>query len=325
MPTASNAQRTVYRKPNAATRMRMDAILEILEARTAPMGVRQIFYQMETRGLVAKNEGAVNALGRDVAWLRENDEIPWDQIIDDGSQIRGGDVSLVDYDPREQLAAGVETYRAGVTTSRWVDQPNQIQVWIEKEGLVGTVEAVTNRWHVPLLSGGGSPSLTLMHDGYLQLAEDVDKHATILMLYDHDPAGYIMAWTIENKYRRWDDDEGGGLEMDFVRLALTRDQVEDLNLSHAKRATKIKSRSPAEDSAVRMGWPRGSKSVELDAIPQATLQGILEKSITALIDAEAWAAARKHREARAAEMSGLVDDVLGFIGPSLIPRPRTWP
>jgi actin-like ATPase involved in cell morphogenesis len=102
--------------------------------------------------------------------------------------------------------------------------------------------------------------------------------------------------------------------MDFVRLALTSDQVEDLNLSHAKRATKIKPRSAAEDSVVAMGWPRGSRSVELDAIPQATLQEILQASIVALIDADAWAKAKAHREARASEMSVLVDGVLGFIG-----------
>ena len=71
MATASNAQRTVYRKPNAATRRRMNAVLEILAARTAPMGVRQVFYQMETRGLVAKNEGAVQAEPPWVSWRLE--------------------------------------------------------------------------------------------------------------------------------------------------------------------------------------------------------------------------------------------------------------
>ena len=49
----------------------MNAVLEILAARTAPMGVRQVFYQMETRGLVAKNEGAVQAEPPWVSWRLE--------------------------------------------------------------------------------------------------------------------------------------------------------------------------------------------------------------------------------------------------------------
>jgi hypothetical protein len=190
---------------------------------------------------------------------------------------------------------------------------------LEKDGLIGTVEAVTKGYRVPLLSGGGSASLTILRDGFdlLEAEPGAYQPATIFMLFDHDPSGYFMPWTIEDKYSRWNEEAGGILSMKFVRLGLVASQIGLWSLQAAERKTKwstnLKTARSQQATAEARGWPRGSNSVELDAVPQATLQALIRESIEGELDVPAWQASRAHQALRAVETEELVDSVLEFL------------
>lgn len=52
-----------------------------------PVGVRQVFYGMTVRGHVEKSEGGYNRVQRNMTAMRENDELPYEWVVDGSRQI----------------------------------------------------------------------------------------------------------------------------------------------------------------------------------------------------------------------------------------------
>jgi 5S rRNA maturation endonuclease (ribonuclease M5) len=182
--------------------------------------------------------------------------------------------------------AFVEEMLRGYRRALWADQPWNVEVWIEKEALAGTVVDVTAEWDVPLLVSRGFSSDTYLHEAAVSLADRFAEHgrrAAVYVLTDHDPSGFAIAETIErrlaelvqefmpapdtrDRWERWFD----GSWLTVERLAVTTEQVTAWNLP--TRPTKVEGNSHARD------W-RGKPSVELDAIPAPQLRALVSEAI----------------------------------------------
>jgi hypothetical protein len=289
-------KRNPLSKMTAAVRARCDAIRDAVMASTEAMGVRQVGYQMIKRGWT-KSEGMFEFVSRDLTRMRMNGEIGWDRIEDIGSEVRGGDTDLLTYDPMTAVKAYLNAFD-GYRTSWWHDQPATAQVWLEKDGLIWLFRAVTDEFRLPLLSGGGQPSVTLQRNGFDLLRPG--KHNVVFTLYDWDPSGNVMAADLEDKYAFWNEHEHDGeLDIEYVRVGLTANQVAAWNLP--TRPTK--SRSTHAKSFV-------GDSVELDAATPAQLRDELRAAIEAIINLPAWRASKDRDDALAGEVQSVVDFIL---------------
>jgi len=227
-----------------------------------PQTVRQLFYQLVSAGSIPKTEAAYQGIVvRLCGQMREDGELPWDWIADSTRWMRKPDsYSSIE----EALRRTNETYRRNL----WADQRAYVEVWVEKEALAGVLYEITEEWDVPLMVVKGFPSKDFVH-GAAEAIELEDKPAYLYYFGDQDPSGLWIWRDVQSKIRRYAPDA----DVTFERVAVTLEQIKQYRLP--TRPTKRKGNSHAKNF-------RG-QSVEVDALPPATLQelvrGVIEQHI----------------------------------------------
>jgi len=212
-------------------------------------------------------------------------------------------------DPAEIVRATAAQFNV----DRWVRQRERVEVWIEKDALVGVIEGVCRRNDVPYFSCRGYTSQSEMWGAAQRIGGYLDDGATsvtLLHLGDHDPSGIDMTRDIAARLARFLSGDGYDPAAVVVeRIALTLDQVYHYALP--PNPAKI---TDARAAAYIARF--GSESWELDALDPPTLVALIEAAIDAHRDDERWAAdtARQlvHRR-ELAQAARRWDEVVAFL------------
>jgi hypothetical protein len=238
-----------------------DAIKAILEA-DHPQTVRQVFYALTVRGLIAKHEGEYHqTVIRLLGDMREGGEIPFSWIADNTRWMRKpSSFTGIEH----CLNSAANFYRRNL----WASMPVHVEVWCEKDALAGVLMEETEVYDVPLMVARGYSSMSFLHSS-AKAIEATGKPAYVYHFGDLDPSGVDAARDIEAKLRRYAPDA----EIHFERPAVTRQQADDWELP--SRPTK------QTDSRAKK-WI--GTSVELDAIPAAKLRELVRECINRHVD-----------------------------------------
>ena len=237
------------------------AIRETLAA-DYPMTVRQVFYQLVSRGTIRKTEGEYKTtVCRLLGEMRRSRDIPFGWIADNTRWMRK---------PRtfgsleEALRSTAQHYRRAV----WDDLDVYVEVWLEKDALAGVLLDETATWDVPLMVTRGYPSLTYIHEAAEQI-QDLGKPAHLYYFGDYDPSGLDIPRSVEEGLREFAPDA----EIYFERVAVTDEQIHEWSLPTR----------PTKTSDTRSRGFRG-ESVEVDAIPSARLRSLARECIERHVD-----------------------------------------
>ncbi|MEZ6235068.1 MAG: hypothetical protein R3B68_12850, partial [Phycisphaerales bacterium] len=182
---------------------------------------------------------------------------------------------------RDMLAA----YRRDL----WRDQPCRVEIWLEKQALVGVVYDQTDEWGVPLYPCRGYPSVTYLADAAAAIRR-CGKPTHIFYFGDFDPSGLDIPRVVERRLR----DLAPEAEIHFDRVAVTEDQIKSMCLP--TRPTK------RTDSRAK-GFEGGS--VELDAIPPDDLRAIVRGCIERHVDTDLLERTRRIEELERESLAGL--------------------
>lgn len=238
-----------------ATKDQMQARREALHAIIAemhPMTVRQVFYQATVHGIVEKTEGGYAKVQTDLVQMRRAKMLPYGWLADNTRWQRKprtyGSI-------QEALEETAQFYRK----SLWRGAACRVEVWLEKDALSGVVFPVTQEYDVPLMVTRGYASLSFLHSAAEEITE-AELPTYIYHLGDHDPSGVNAGEKIEQTLR----EQAPAAEIHFERIAVTRQQIEELNLP--SRPTKV------TDSRAKNFE---GESVELDAIPPSLLRAMV--------------------------------------------------
>ena len=241
------------------------AIYDVL-AEQHPATLRGVFYQLVSRGVVAKTEGEYKrTVGRLLTRMRLDGEIPMEWVADNTRWVRktasyGG---LAD-----MLRQTKQLYRR----SLWSAQDSYVEVWLEKEALAGVLFDVTDEWDVPLMVTRGYPSLTYVASA-AEAIRAVGKPAHLYYFGDRDPSGVDIPRSVESRLREL----APGADITFSVVAVTEAQVEELHLpTRPTKATDSRSKHFA------------GESVEVDAIPAPILRRMVANVIAAHVDQDAF-------------------------------------
>jgi hypothetical protein len=244
-------------------RERDGAIIEVV-ADDPPMTVRQVFYQLVTRGVIEKTEeqyqGTVIRL---MTEMRLAGDLPFDWVVDESRRVR----ITRTYD---SVADAVEQTARFYRRSALAQSSDYLEIWLEKDALAGVVWNVTSDYDVPLMISRGMPSLTFLHGSAqaIDRADNQGKQSFIYQFGDHDPSGVLIPKTIER--RLGEMCERLGCEPPTVkRVALTEAQIKRYKLP--TRPTKRKGNRHAAGFV--------GKSVELDALPPRVLRDMVRSVI----------------------------------------------
>lgn len=231
-----------------------------------PATVRQVFYRLVSVGIIDKTEAEYkNTVCRLLALMRREGALPFGWIADNTRWMRKPRTFSSVSDALKRTA---ELYRRAL----WDEQKVYVEVWLEKDALAGVLYPITSEWDVPLMVTRGYPSLSFLYEAAEQIGE-TEKRTFIYYLGDHDPSGVNIPKVVERDLREMAPDA----DMTFERLAVNLEQIRRLNLP--TRPTK-KSDSRAKNFK--------GESVEVDAIPPATLRSLVRAAIVKHINKRAF-------------------------------------
>lgn len=254
--------------------------------------LRQLYYQFVARDYLPNTQASYAKLSKIISDARLTGWIDWTAIEDRTRNVR----SLPTWSsPREILDSAIYSYR----TNKWGNQPYIIEVWIEKEALIGVIARICNEYEVSYFACRGYTSQSEQWRAAKRF-ENYIKNGQIpivLHLGDHDPSGIDM--TRDNKERL---ELLSRYEVEVKRLALNYDQVETYN----PPPNPAKLTDTRADSYISKF---GNYSWELDALEPSIINDLIKKEIELYRDEILWQKALEKQERQREEMTGAIKDL----------------
>jgi hypothetical protein len=186
--------------------------------------------------------------------------------------------------PAEILEATERSYHIDM----WAGQQFRVEVWIEKDALVGVIENTCRLYDVPFLSCRGYLSQSEMWAAGQRIEEYIRNNQKVIILHlgDHDPSGLDMSRDIRDRLLTFIGESllDRGSEGDYFevrRIGLTIDQVKKYNPPP----------NPAKQTDSRFfGYIEkyGDKSWELDALSPEVINAIISKHVAEVVEKEEW-------------------------------------
>lgn len=234
--------------------------------------LRQLYYQFVARGLSENTMKAYHNLGNLINDARLAGMIDWNAIEDRTRNLE----KLPIWDSPKDI---LESCAAQFKFDWWLDQQYRVEVWVEKEALVGVIERVAFKYRCAYFACRGYSSQSeIWRAGqrFIQYGEDGQK-VVVLHLGDHDPSGIDMTRDNDERIQMF----SGWNEAKVIRLALNMDQVNQYNPPpNPAKLTDTR----ASDYINKFG----ESSWELDALDPKVIDALISKNIEKYIDFELW-------------------------------------
>ena len=302
-----------YRKATRRTIAQVQEIIEEYVEDGYALTLRQLYYQMVARAMIPNKDSAYKRLGSVVAKACRTGHIDWEAIVDRTRNLR----SQQHWGSPEEIVKGaVNSYR----TDRWADQPVRVEVWIEKDALLGVLERPCHRLRVPYFSCRGYTSQSEMWKAGQRIRGYIEggQKAIILHLGDHDPSGIDITRDIQNRLGMF----VGGHYKDFhdgdelTKQEFTEQYCEvkrvALNMQQIQRLQPPPNPAKITDSRFEGYRKRfGNQSWELDALSPPDFDDLITWEVENLRNEAAWQASIEKEEAGRDRLRGLVDHLEG--------------
>lgn len=173
-------------------------------------------------------------------------------------------------------------------------QPHHVEIVAEKLTVATVVRSVAGVYSIPMTVGRGYTSLPPRYKMAQRFLRSKKAKLVVLFVCDFDPEGNDIPQSFINSMR-----EDFGVPAEGVRVALTGRQVQEMRLVPMMTAKAKSSRRG------KFVGEHGENVFELEAVPSATLAGIVADSIRAVIDIPLYNAEVDAEKADAAEIGAL--------------------
>lgn len=268
----------IEKRFNGKTLARIDqanAIIAEYQAAGFELTLRQLYYQFVARDLIPNTMKSYKALGNVINDARLAGLIDWEAIEDRTRNVRK---RAHWSDPAGVIESAGHSYGIDL----WEGQDCRVEVWIEKDALVGVIERVCTELDVPYFSCRGYTSQSeLWRGAQRQIAYGVPTF--VVHLGDHDPSGKDMTRDIQDRLRLF------GAEATIERIALNMDQVRKWKLP-PNPAKITDSRFAAYEAEY------GAESWELDALDPKNIEKMIRAAVTEHLDQDLFDERRDQQE-----------------------------
>lgn len=262
--------------------------------------LRQLYYQFVARGYIENSQKSYNNLGVIINNARLNGDLDWDAIKDRTRDISGD----FHWGSPARIIKNCE-YSFDLDTR--ATQDTYIEVWVEKEALIGVVEKAASALDIPYFACRGYVSQTAMYDAYKRINYENQRgrDSVIIHLGDHDPSGIDMSRDIKE---RINDTFGASLKLE--RIALNMDQIEQ----YAPPPNPAKITDSRCDGYIKR---YGKLSWELDALEPSVIVDLIKATALNYTDVakqDALIAQQQEHRDLLAKCSDNWDDVVDYLG-----------
>jgi len=264
-----------------------NTIIEEYAAQGFSLTLRQLYYQFVVRDLLPNTERSYDRLGGIINNGRLAGLIDWASIED---RTRNLQKNLHLDSPLD----AIRTVRDQYGINMWANQPQRVEVWIEKEALAGVIEPVCRELDVPYFACRGYVSQSEQWRAGVRFR--TLQETIILHLGDHDPSGMDMTRDNRDRLRLL---AGYRHQPRVVRIALNIDQINEYN----PPPNPAKTDDPRFQEYIEQ---YGASSWELDALEPAVIDALIRSHIVLHRDDELWA----ERKAELAADLMQLDDII---------------
>ena len=289
-----------------------NAILAEYARRGITVTLRQLYYQFVARDLIQNKQSEYKRLGSIVNDARLAGLIDWDYLQDRTRNLN----SLSHWNSPEEIIQGAaNSYQRNL----WQGQANYVEIWIEKDALIGVIEGVCGKFDVPYFSCRGYTSQSEMWGaGQRLLAHARDgAHVHIVHLGDHDPSGKDMSRDIEDRLKDFlthhlirdfmtsrelapagpeRDRQGEEVETAVLPFLPQVDRIA-LNMNQVKQYNPPPNPAKITDSRAGAYIEQfGAESWELDALDPDVLTDLIRGAIESRLDRALWNKQKERQE-----------------------------
>lgn len=230
--------------------------------------LRQLYYQFVSRGLIANTERDYKNLGSIINDARLAGLIDWEAIDD-----RTRTARTISHwnNPSEIISTAQKSFRLNTRAH----QETHVEVWIEKDALIGVIEGICSEMDITCLSCRGYLSQSTMWEAAQRLIEHEGhgQNSVIIHLGDHDPSGIDMTRDIQSRLNMF------GSEAQVERVALNMDQIDQYQ--PPPNPAKI-----TDTRAVEYIRKYGGESWELDALDPRAITQLVRDHVGRYTDAD---------------------------------------
>ena len=287
MPKRQYEEKT-FREAALLTIAQANAIINEYQEMGYELTLRQLYYQFVARGYVPNEQRQYKRLGKVVSDARLAGLIDWHAIVDRTRNLEGN----THWDsPADILKACAEQFRYDL----WEGQERRVEVWIEKEALIGVVERPCTALDIDYFACRGYVSQS---EQWRAGERFRGRPTVVLHLGDHDPSGIDMTRDNASRLGLFSLYEEG---VEIRRIALNMEQVEEL--SPPPNPAKMTD-SRAEDYVDRYGYT----SWELDALPPDYIDRLIRDEVASIVDEEMWNAQLVRQDEARNKLRQLAED-----------------
>lgn len=289
-------QKFIDRKFSKTNMKKIEQVSEIVEEyqkQYLSLTLRQLYYQMVSRGYIPNKQTEYQKLSDLVSNGRRAGLIDWSAIED---RTRG----LVGYMHYDDPAAAIKEAAYGYRIDLLEDQPVYLECWVEKDALKDLVGIACTKYNVRYFSCRGFTSDTEIYKAGRRMRWEIEqgKDVVILHLGDHDPSGIDMSRDILERIELFGEIPN---KIDFRRIALNMDQIQKYNPPP----------NPAKETDTRFKTYQklyGDTSWELDALEPSIFMDLIKNQIEGVIDMKKFKERKRLEEEQRKQMIEIAEN-----------------
>jgi ParB-like chromosome segregation protein Spo0J len=292
----------------------LDAAIKIIDELEDfwPISDRAIHYQLlndpplkhrSKAGSIYRNDkNSYNTLTGVLTRGRLSGEIPWEAI---GDETRPMVVWNVQKNVAPFIKNQLDRFMKGYNRDYMQSQPNHIEIVGEKLTIKSIIDPVAMKYCIPYTIGRGYSSINPRHEMAERFRESGKSKLIILILSDLDPDGVEIAQSFARSMR-----DDFGLEVHAVKVALTKEQITELNLSRSYMKAKKGSKNYE-----KFKKDYGEYVYELEALTHQKLEELLTETIESIVAIDAFNHELKEEQKEKIHLGEYRERALKSLGP----------
>lgn len=243
----------------------INGVIDEYMAQGYDLTLRQVYYQLVARDYIPNNERSYKNTGELINNARLAGLIDWYAIQDRTRNLR-------ENSHWKNPAGIMDSVLYSYAVDKRFDQPNYIEVWVEKDALIGIIRQISSKLDVPCFSCRGYVSASEMWAASQRFIQQEDRERRIILhLGDHDPSGKDMTRDISERLELF------GADVEVRRIALNWDQIEE----YGPPPNPAKLSDSRAKSYIQQ---YGTESWELDALEPSVLKSLIQDEVDSLTD-----------------------------------------
>lgn len=255
-------------------------IIAEYDAQGFVLTLRQLYYQFVARDLLANTQANYKNLGDILNDGRLAGLVSWRSMEDRTRNLE----SLPHWDsPKDIVAACATQFR----TDMWDSQPTRVEVWVEKDALVGVIEGVCRENDVPYFACRGNTSSSELWRAGRRFLDYIDRGQDVVVLHlgDHDPNGIDMTRDNQRRLSLFAE-----TDIEVRRIALNIEQVRH----YRPPPNPVKLTDSRAKGYIDLF---GAKCWELDALEPRVIAKLIQDEIDDIRDPDQWETAMVEQQA----------------------------